>query len=421
MAFSRPGGPARRRAALGALSAVLVAGVVTTLDVAPASASTHLVPSSGSFTVTGLGNGHGHGLSQYGAQGAVMAGLSAGAIVSFYYPHTTLKTLHSTVKMRVLISGAPTYPTIAVRAGLSVRSSSGAAIKGVANPLPMTGISRYRLAPSGSGLKLQRRKGSTWTTVPGASALPARVDFLSATNLVRLYFAGGTSTVYHGTLGGVRRGTHVLTINRARVDEYVKGVVPREMPASWRPAAVQAQAIAARSYGEYERAHAGTRTYDICDSSQCQVYGGKAHYSAGGTLLWSDDPAALHLNSGKVLAYQGVTIFAQFSASNGGWTADGGQPYLVAKADRYDNAASGDPYLNWRRSVSAASIARYYGLARVTKLEITKRDGHGAWGGRVLQGYVDGVSSAGRAQRISVTGYGLQSAMGLPHNWFTIA
>jgi peptidoglycan hydrolase-like amidase len=421
MAFLRSPRPALRPVALSGLAALLVAGIVTAVDVSPAGASTYPVPSSGSFTVTGLGNGHGHGLSQYGARGAAMAGLSASAIVSFYYPHTTLKTLHSTVKMRVLISGAPTYPTIAVRAGLSVRSSSGAAIKGVANPLPTAGLSRYRLAPSGVGLKLQRLKGSTWATVPGASALPARVDFLSATNLVRLYYTGGTSTVYHGTLGGVRSGSKVLTINRAKIDEYVEGVVPREMPASWRASAVQAQAIAARSYGEYERAHAGTRVYDICDSSQCQVYGGKAHYSAGGTLLWSDDPAALHLNSRKVLAYQGTTIFAQFSASNGGWTADGGQPYLVAKADRYDNAASGDPYLNWRRSVSAASIARYYGLARVTKLEITKRDGHGAWGGRVLLGYVNGVSSAGRTQRIAVTGVGLQSAMGLPHNWFTIA
>jgi stage II sporulation protein D len=406
-----------------ALAAVLAAAVVVVPMLDPpltVSADISLVAAPTSVTVNGHGNGHGHGLSQYGARGAAMAGLSAAAITRFYYPGTTLKTMPSTTKIRVLVSAAPAYVTVGARWGLSLVSASGKAIAGVANPLPTTGISKYRLVPAGSGLQLQRLKGTSWVVIHGAGSLPATVDFHRQNNAIRLYLSGGASTVYRGTVGAVRSGSGELTINRARIDEYAAGVAPREMPASWRASAVQAQAIAARTYAMYEKEHAGSRPYDICDSTQCQVYGGKAHYSAGGTLLWSDFPAALSGNAGKVLQYHGATIFAQYSASNGGWAASGGQPYLTAKADKYDNIASGDPYLNWTRTVSLTSVAHYFGLSRVTKIVVTQRDGHGAWGGRVLTGYVDGVTSSGAAKRVTATGYGLQSAMGLPHNWFSV-
>jgi hypothetical protein len=212
----------------------------------------------------------------------------------------------------------------------------------------------------------------------------------------------------------------VLAINRAGLDQYTEGVVPREMPASWNAAAVQAQAIAARSYGRNAQENNPGKPYDICDTTQCQVYGGMTHYDANGNVLWTDDPAALTGNANTVLQYGGKTIFAQFSASNGGWTVAGGQPYLVAKQDPYDNAASQDPYLNWTRSVAVSGIASYYGLAKVTGIVVTQRDGNGDWGGRVLSALVNGLDSHGVAHSISTSGFALQDAMDLPHNWFTI-
>jgi hypothetical protein len=192
------------------------------------------------------------------------------------------------------------------------------------------------------------------------------------------------------------------------------------MPASWQPAAVQAQAIAARSYGEYGREHAQNSAYDICDTTQCQVYGGMTHYSATGAVLWQDDPAAVVGDAGQVLRYNGATAFTQFAASNGGWTTDGGQPYLIAKADPYDDAASGDPYLSWTTTAAVSDLAAYYGLARVTEIDITGRDGHGQWGGRVTAGTVRGVTSGGASAAVTTTGFGLQAALGLPSTWFTI-
>jgi SpoIID/LytB domain protein len=191
------------------------------------------------------------------------------------------------------------------------------------------------------------------------------------------------------------------------------------MPASWNVAAVQAQAIASRTYGRNAQENNSGKSYDICDTTQCQVYGGMTHYDANGNVLWTDDPAALSGNGSAVLQYGGKTIFAQFSASDGGWTVAGGEPYLVAKQDPYDNAASGDPYLNWTVTVNVSAIARYYGLTTVRDIVITQRDGNGQWGGRVLAAVVDGANAQG-AQRISTTGFALQAAMNLPHNWFNI-
>jgi hypothetical protein len=111
-------------------------------------------------------------------------------------------------------------------------------------------------------------------------------------------------------------------------------------------------------------------------------------------------------------------IFAEFSASDGGYTTDGGQPYLIAQPDPYDDAASGDPYLGYERSSAASSIAAYFGLHKVTGLTVTQRDGHGAWGGRVLAADVKGTDAAGLARTVHATGYDLQYAFGLGSTLF---
>ena len=181
---------------------------------------------------------------------------------------------------------------------------------------------------------------------------------------------------------------------------------------------MRAQAVAARTYGHYAVQHPLGAHYDICDTTNCQVYGGHEHYYSDGNVAYTDDPAAVRGNENQVLTYQGSVIFAQFCASNGGYTTDGGQPYLIAQPDPYDNAASGDPYLGYERSSSASTIASYFGLRKVTGLTITKRDGHGAWGGRVLDADVKGTNADGDARTVHATGFDLQYAFGLGSTLF---
>jgi peptidoglycan hydrolase-like amidase len=242
---------------------------------------------------------------------------------------------------------------------------------------------------------------------------------------IRVLMSDGTSRDYFGYLAARRTvpsgaGGGVTTVDRVSLDNYTAGVVPSEVPTSWQRAAVNAQAIAARTYGAYAMDHPASRYYDICDSSWCQVYGGHAHYDSSGRLVWSDYPRAATATAQQVLEYRGAAIFAQFSASNGGWMVAGGQPYLVSKADPYDNAASGDPYLFYKKRMAVSALAGYFGLAKATDVVVSKRDGNGTWNGRVLAGYVEGFDAQGRPKKVAATGYDFASAFGVGTTWFNL-
>jgi len=400
------------RAGVVALATVGAAASVV-LSPSAASAANTITPSpTGHLKFSMHGNGHGHGMSQYGAEGAALKGFDYMAILRFYYVATTLTTLPSST-IRVKLSAAGTALTVLAESSLTV---------GTVGALPVTGVARYRLiADAGTTLTLQRLMtgATTWTNV--ATQLPSGTGFTrGAGRAVRVYLTDGTSTSYWDTVVALRSGTSVLAVNRVTLDNYTRGVVPREMPASWRPAAVAAQAVAARTYGRYYVEHPMNANYDICDTSMCQVYGGAVHYSAANAVLYQDDPAAIVGNNNQVVQYGGKTIFAQFSASNGGWTVYGGQPYLKAHVDPYDAAGGLDPYTLQTQTTSTASFAQAFGLKTLTSIVVTQRDGNGDWGGRVLAGYVKGVDSTNVAKQISFTGSGLQNAVGTGTTWINI-
>lgn len=366
------------------------------------------------FSVDLRGNGHGHGMSQYGAEGAAEKGLGYRQILAFYYPHTRLVT-GSPTTIRVLISRRGSDITVAAQRGLRV--------SGMPGTLPTAGISRYRfVAGKRAGIGLYALHGKRWRAV--RFGLPATTS-IRRHGPVRVYLGDGTSTAYRQRVLAVRRSprgaTGLLAINDVGIDAYVAGVVPREMPASWSPAALRAQAVAARTYARYEAEHSGSSAYDICDTSSCQVYGGAAHYAADGTLLWTDDPAAVAGDENQYLNYRGAPIFAQFSASDGGWTTDGGMPYLTAHADPYDTEAAGNPYVDYTETVRSSDVAAYFGLAELTGVTVVARDGHGPWHGRVTTARITGRDAAGHTTTITTDGQNLQWAMGLGTDWLRIA
>lgn len=386
---------------------------VTTLAVpaaGPAGATeVRTVPASGVWTVDGHGNGHGHGLSQYGARGAAIAGLNYAQIVGFYYPGTTLATAGNP-NIRVLISGDGGRTQIKVQSGLTATGVSGTlptSIPTGAGPTPVNG---WQVLPSGAGSQLQVNTKYGWSLYKNLPSVTT-LTFQSSTGMLNVV-RNGVYAPYRGTMSSVRNGSGTITVNTLSLENYLMGVVPSEMPASWQAAAVQAQAVAARSYSDYYVGHPRAASYDICDTTSCQVYGGmNAEYSSSN--------AAVAATAGKVLSYGGSVIFAEFSASNGGMTSSGNEPYFVTKPDPYDNAGTGDPYLNWTVNVTASHVAAYYGLDTVTQIQITAREGGGQWGGLVSTATVSGTSG-GVATSISVSGAGLASAMGLSYRYFYI-
>ena len=196
----------------------------------------------------------------------------------------------------------------------------------------------------------RQRPCSTTTTAPGtptARREGARAVTPSSTAPAALTLrVAGTTRDYRGAL----RLSSTNTVNVLGLDDYVKGVVPREMPASWEPAAVRAQAVAARTYAAFDRAAHPTRYYQTCDTTSCQVYGGVGAEDSRGN-------AAVAATAGQVLTYGGKPAFTQFGSSSGGWLSAGSQPYLVAKADPYDGH-SGNPMHTWTTTLTRAAIQK---------------------------------------------------------------
>ena len=118
---------------------------------------------------------------------------------------------------------------------------------------------------------------------------------------------------------------------------------------------------------------------------------------------------------GKILTYKGKPAFTQFSSSSGGWTSAGGQPYLVAKRDPYDDHA-GNAMHSWTTQVNVGSLeAAHPEIGTLVDMRVTKRESHGAWGGRVLQIRLNGTKGIA-----FMTGEDFRWKYGLRSNWFTI-
>ena len=149
--------------------------------------------------------------------------------------------------------------------------------------------------------------------------------------------SGSRGTWYRGTIRLVRENNTLFDVrNHVPLEEYLRGVVPRESPAYWEMDALKAQAVAARSYVLAEIA--GNSAGLTCDTTACQVYGGRAAVDRDGNVVEAREhqrtDQAVSDTRGEVRTYNGAVAFTQFSATNGGWSTDGGRPYLVALLTR---------------------------------------------------------------------------------------
>ena len=398
--------------------------------------SVWLVPAGGAFPITGHGFGHGHGLSQWGAQGGAEQGVTATALLDAYYPGTQTAA-PGPRPIRVSLSGPGSAAlTVWPASGLTVTDlAGGRADTGTGTPILLpAGPQRWRVVRTSTGFDVQSFDGTTWTTFAGAHGLAGPVRFADSAGIVRVLITDGSSVDYRGTVSAVANGstgTAIRVVNALELDDYVRGVVPRESPSSWLPAALQAQAVAARSYAAYAINHPASATYDICDTSACQAYGGKHVYLPDGDDYELETPntdAAVAATAHQVRTYGGAAIFAQFSASDGGWTVAGSQPYLTAHPDPWDGVDPANTGHTWSATLSAAALQKAFpSVGTLTALEVTGRDGNGDWGGRVTTVVLHGTDASGNATTVSTTGSGVSGAYGWPSHsdglrssWWTV-
>ena len=423
-----------RTTAVGAVAAVFASSlVVIGVVAAPAAhaAEEYYRPASGVFTMEGHGWGHGRGMSQWGAQGAGITGVGYTKILSTYYPGTSVGTIGG--RMRVHIS-ADKGSDVVVRpaTGLTVRDLD----TGGTYLLPAgSATTRWRSVVSADGMRVQRLVSgtwSTWGTATGKTVFVGPLQFEGAP--LRLYFADGSARDYRGVLRATRSGTaSAYTVNELTLEDYLRSVVPSESPSWFQIEALKAQAVAARSYSAYKRGHVAlTAKYDICDTVNCQVYGGMRLITRSGSVVEYEKAstnAAVAATAGETRTWKGTPIFAEFSSSSGGWSsASLYTPYLTAHVDPYDGLDKRNTNHLWRGQITVAQLERAFPrLGSLRKLRITKRDGNGEWGGRVTEAILEGVSSTGAATSVVTNGSGIFHAAqwpgvpgGVRGRWFRI-
>lgn len=389
-----------------AVLALLIASVLSSPLVA---AGAHAEPPdraerAADVILEGRGFGHGKGLSQYGARAAAQQGRSHTEILDFYYPGTQRGRVEGDVEVLISADTSNDVKILPARR-LRLRSLGEGRTWNVSRREPEARAWRLTSATKGRS-HLRAKVDGRWRSVlkpDGDAELVAREPLTLVTPAGHATYRGALRSASTG------EGRERDTVNIVSFEDYLRGVVPREVPALWPTEAVQAQSVAARTYAAYERDHApATRYYQLCDTSQCQVYGG-----VGSEHPASD--AAVEATAGEVVTHQGAPAFTQFSASNGGWTRAGAFDYLRAVEDPWDTAP-GNPYLGWRATITATDLeAAWPGSGDLVSFTVVQRDGNGAWGGRVVR--VE-VRFTGATRTLS--GDDVRRWFGLRSDWFRL-
>ncbi|WP_327148885.1 SpoIID/LytB domain-containing protein [Nocardia sp. NBC_01329] len=248
------------------------------------------------------GPGHGRGLSQHGALRNADNGQNSDQILAHYYPGAEIGTIGpASVSVRLQEQD---------NADLVVTSDAGMRLAG---QLLQSGAA-VRLTPSPDGgahaVVTQGCDGPVLWENPIQDPWVYPIDPAPGRPAAEhLTLCGGGA--YRGSVGVAAENGETRTVNRVDIQDYLLGVVPAEMPPDWAPAALEAQAVAARSYALAEARWPFAQT---CDTTDCQVYSGTAQ----------EDPrttAAVETTAGRVLLRDGRILRAEYSAA-----PDGGSP-----------------------------------------------------------------------------------------------
>jgi stage II sporulation protein D len=393
-------------AALAGAGAVASAQQAPPPATAPPSAAPAAPAAPASFTFVGRGFGHGIGMSQYGARGRALAGWNARRILAAYFTGVRFGTAKRR-SVRVLLAGGLQEARFwsPRRWRLLGRRASGR------NVTPLRAGATYMLQARADGTLAVKRGRSVVAVVAGPVRFQSRAKGGWVAWGPRVPEAARR---YRGGIRALPSGGSFDLVNVVGMEDYLRGVVPREMPADWgddAPAALAAQAIAARSYALSTMAP--TSTYDVFDDQRSQVYGGVAAEDRR-----SD--RAVRRTRGTVLKYDGDVITAYFFSTSGGRTEDvqnvfsgsGARPYLRSVPDPFDKVS---PYHVWPDppTFSARRLGDLLGLgAPVTAVDVVRR----GVSPRVVQARV--TTAAGRTATFS--GWTLRGKLGLRDTWFSV-
>ncbi len=371
-----------------------------------------------SFTVHGSGWGHGLGMSQFGAYGMALDGRSATNILEHYYAPAKVTTRTDDPTIRVQVRAGVTSVTVSRDSGVTwtLGTAPGTTVSVAASSLTFTystasGTARVSTTVDGTQY---RTNPSTWpeltltwkggvVSVPGAN--------------------GGSGTVRYkrgslafGPLSGAVNTVSVVRLN----SEYLYGIA--EMPSSWPASALQAQAIAARTYA-YRKYQAGVRSSinahltDETTDQKYTAYNKEAEAGYGKYWVAAVDATRASGSARVIQAPDGRLSETYYSSSTGGRTTNSEDvwgsatiPYLRSRDDHWSvDPRVRNPYATWTTTITQAQIrAKFPRLSDVARLEVSQRASSGA----AMQ--LKATSTAGSVQYLLArpTTDGVRTALG---------
>lgn len=187
---------------------------------------------------------------------------------------------------------------------------------------------------------------------------------------------------YRGTFGVLRQSDGTLNgVNELDLDDYLKGVLPKESPANWSAETLKAQAVASRTYALFYAIEKQAEPYTVTGDVLSQVYGGRD----------AEDPRtnqAVDSTRGDILSFQGNVFPAYFHSTCGGATAAAHEvwpverhPVLLGSRCAF---CQGSKHYQWTERFSRKEIeeklkARGFRVGSVEKISLLNPDPYGRY------------------------------------------
>ena len=409
------------------LIALAISIAVSPITFLPNAANAETVPAT--FAFQGSGYGHGVGMSQIGARAKALAGESATAILQYYYTGTIVETVTDTQILRINLGNLLT--------SAKLRSDSkGAELQLFAGDLGETQTATPLLTfPSKTSLNLNlsdgllaisTARGTTTKAITTGSSFTLRWSGTryqdGSPTVISLTTNGATKKYRHGqiSLKVIRDktlGKRLAIINSVRLqDEYLWGI--GEVPSSWPTQALEAQAIASRTYA-YAKS---TKIRSACD---CHLYATISDQTFAGYSKESEPrfgeiwKAAVNRTAGSIITYEGRPITAYFSSSSGGTTETSehawgtATPYTVSVPDSASVDVALNPrFASWTREIPQAVVAQAFALPDVISLTVLSNNPAGS------VALIQAISSDGSFAVLR--GETFRSRSKLPSAWFSL-
>ena len=409
------------------LIAVVISLAISPITLLPNAANAETVPAT--FAFQGSGYGHGVGMSQIGARAKALAGESATAILQYYYTGTIVETVTDTQILRINVGNLLT--------SAKLRSDSkGAELQLFAGDLGETQTATPLLTfPSKTSLNLNlsdgliaisTTRGSVTKEITTGGNFTLRwsgTRYQDGTPaVISLTTNGATKRYRHGQISlkvirDKKLGKRMAIINSVRLqDEYLWGI--GEVPSSWPTQALDAQAIASRTYALAK----STKIRSACD---CHLYATINDQNFAGYSKESEPrfgeiwKAAVNRTAGLIITYEGRPITAYFSSSSGGTTETSehawgtATPYTVSVPDSASVDIAFNPrFASWTREIPQAVIAQAFALPDVISLAVLSINPAGS------VALIQAISSDGSFAVLR--GETFRSRSKLPSAWFSL-